>query len=71
VSPVSPATPRAHRFTVDFEYLGTASLTAVGPVTGQRYRFDNRTARVVAVDVRDRDSLAGVPNLREVSGGRR
>lgn len=65
------APPAAHRFTVDFEYLGATSLTAVGPVTGRRYQFDRRLVPIVAVDVRDREALAGIPNLREIRTGRR
>lgn len=59
-----PASPP--RSVVNFEYLGTGTLVAVGPVTGRRYHFNHRAAYVVAVDVRDRDALARVPNLREV-----
>jgi hypothetical protein len=69
-APSGGARPAAHRFTVDFEYLGNTSLTAVGSVTGRRYQFDSRVVRIVAVDVRDRDALAGVPNLREIRNGR-
>ena len=49
-----------------FEYLGATGLTVTGPVTGQRYRFERRGARV-AVDLRDRRSVAAVPHLREVA----
>jgi hypothetical protein len=48
-----------------FEYLGTSSLTATGLVTGKRYRFDSRGARV-RIDPRDRPGLARVPHLRQV-----
>lgn len=51
---------------VYFEYLGKTGLTALGPITGKRYRFDGHGARV-SVDLRDRPSLAAVPNLRQVS----
>lgn len=57
--------PPARRFSVTFEYVGSTALTVVGPVTGRRYRFDRRGARVV-VDPRDRPGLARVPRLREV-----
>lgn len=51
-----------------FQYFGRTGLTAVGPISGLRYRFDKPGA-VVAVDPRDRRSLAAVPHLRQV--GRR
>ena len=47
---------------VYFEYNGKSGLTAVGPITGRRYRFD-ATGAVVAVDGRDAPSLSAVPNL--------
>lgn len=48
-----------------FEYVGKTALTALGRVTGRRYRFSRPGARV-AVDRRDAPSLAAVPNLRQV-----
>jgi hypothetical protein len=51
--------------TVSFEYVGRSTLTAIGPVTGRRYRFGAPGARV-AVDVRDRPSLVSVPHLRQL-----
>jgi hypothetical protein len=50
---------------VYFEYVGNTGLTVQGRITGKRYRFNGRGARV-AVDARDRGSLAGVPRLRQV-----
>lgn len=48
-----------------FEYTGPTAITVVGSATGRQYRF--ATPRMpVAVDVRDRGSLAGVSLLREV-----
>jgi hypothetical protein len=41
-------------------------MTVVGGITGKRYRFDAPGARV-SVDVRDRRSVAAVPNLRQVN----
>ncbi|HKQ76131.1 MAG TPA: hypothetical protein VJ810_20725 [Blastocatellia bacterium] len=62
-----PAQPRPTRYAVVyFEYLGATGLTVLGPVTGNRYRFDRHGARV-AVDLRDRLSMAAVPNLRQVT----
>ena len=58
VRPVAP-------ISVVFEYVGKTALTALGPVTGRRYRFSRPGARV-AVDWRDAPSLAAVPNLRQL-----
>lgn len=49
-----------------FQYLGKTALTAVGPISGRIYRFD-RPGAVVAVDPRDRRSLAAVPSLAQVA----
>lgn len=46
-----------------FEYVGTSSLTVVGPASGRCYRFDGPGARLV-VDPRDRDTLAHIRSLR-------
>ena len=54
----------APRFTLEFEYAGSSSITVIGGITGNRYRFDKPGARV-AVDVRDRRSVAAVPHLRQ------
>jgi hypothetical protein len=53
------------QFVVCFEYTGRTGLTAIGGVTGRRYRFDQPGARVI-IDPRDRPSIAAVPNLRQV-----
>jgi hypothetical protein len=47
---------------VELAYIGNASLTAVGPVTGRRYKFAAHGA-VVAVDPHDVPALLQVPNL--------
>jgi hypothetical protein len=63
-----PPVGRFGRFpmgTVLFEYIGATAITAVGSTTGRQYRFSTPGAPV-AVDARDRWSLAKVPNLREV-----
>ena len=57
------STPVAPRTVVYFEYAGQTGLTAVGPITGKRYRFA-RPGATVAVDGRDAPSLAAVPQLR-------
>jgi len=50
---------------VYFQYLGRTGLSAIGPISGKRYRFDG-PGTIVAVDPRDRRSLAAVPSLRQV-----
>jgi len=54
---------------VFFEYMGKTGMTVTGPVTGRRYRFEGSGARV-EVDLRDRRSLAAVPQLRQWLPGR-
>jgi hypothetical protein len=49
-----------------FQYNGRTALTVRGPVSGTIYRFQSPGRRVV-VDLRDRQSLAGIPQLSEVS----
>ena len=62
-----PAAPRPERHTaVYFEYTGKAALTVIGPATGVHYRFERPGARL-AIDPRDRRSMAAVPSLREVT----
>lgn len=46
-----------------FEYVGKTGLTALGPVTGRRYRFAHSGA-LLPIDERDAASMAGVPSLR-------
>jgi hypothetical protein len=52
--------------TIYFEYTGNAALTVFGPISGRRYRFAGHGARL-AIDPRDRPSLAAVPRLRQVT----
>ena len=49
--------------TIEYEYLGPATMTIIGPVTGQRYYFGAPGARV-AIDMRDRVHLQRVPRIR-------
>lgn len=49
-----------------FQYNGRTAMTVHGPVSGTVYRFQGPGRRVV-VDPRDRQSLAGIPQLSEVS----
>ena len=61
--PAEPApAPRAPR-PYYFQYIGKTALTAVGGVTGHRYRFPAPGA-LLAVDERDAPSFAAIPNLR-------
>lgn len=53
------------RYAVIFEYTGQTGLTAMGPVSGNHYRFDAPGIRV-RVDPRDRPGLAKVPSLKQV-----
>ena len=50
-----------------FQYLGGRSLSVMGPVSGQMYHFVGHGARV-AVDSRDRRSLANITGLRQLAG---
>ena len=61
-APQSFAPPRPG---ATFEYTGQTGLTVKGAVTGQSYRFDRPGARL-AVDPRDRPSMAAIPVLRLV-----
>jgi hypothetical protein len=64
VSQTIPAVPSVYK--VIFEYLGQAPLNVIAPVSGRRYHFASRGARIT-VDPRDRRALAEVPRLRLVS----
>jgi hypothetical protein len=50
---------------VFFKYLGLTGMTVIGPGTGKRYRF-NGPGSTVEVDLRDRPSLAALPQLRQM-----
>jgi hypothetical protein len=50
---------------VIFEYVGMTAMLAEGPVTRMRYWFAKPGARI-AVDLRDRDGMLRVPNVREL-----
>lgn len=47
---------------VELTYLGSSTLTAIGPTTGRRYKFPARGA-VLTVDPHDVPALLRVPNL--------
>ncbi len=61
-----PTAMPARQSRVFFQYVGRTRLTVIGPVTGRAYRFD-RPGASLDVDLRDRRSLAVVPNLRQVT----
>ncbi len=70
-----PAAPQApltgHLFSTPlFEYVGSTSLTVIGPVSGRTYRFARPLARQL-VDPRDRAALAAMPQLRPLQDQRR
>jgi hypothetical protein len=56
---------RTYFTTLHFESLSNAAVTLVSPVTGRRYRFEHKGARV-EIDLRDRPWLASQPNLRQI-----
>ena len=64
MAPVTGA-PGAHpgMVGVALVYVGMAPLTVIGAVTGRRYQFAGRGARLV-VDQRDAPSLAEIAMLR-------
>jgi hypothetical protein len=55
----------SQHFVAYFEYVGRTAITVIGPVSGIRYRFAAPGSRL-AVDLRDRRALAGVPHLRQI-----
>lgn len=64
-SPIASESPPAamRRYSVQFEYIGKTAMTAIGPASGRRYRFD-RPGAIITIDPRDRPGLAQVPGLR-------
>ena len=65
VSSAPPQPARQGASIVVFRYDGSTSLTIIGATTGRKYWFD-RPGAEVAVDLRDRSSVARVPRVREV-----
>lgn len=51
--------------TVRFVYRGTGALIAIGAATGARYYF-SESGQQMAIDIRDRPSLAIVRDLAEL-----
>jgi hypothetical protein len=50
---------------VHFQYTGRTGMTVIGPVSGQRYRFEHPGA-LIAIDGRDAPSIVAVPHLQTV-----
>lgn len=50
-----------------FQYTGATAMTVTGGATAVRYRFAYPGA-ILAVDPRDRPSIARVPHLRQTAG---
>jgi hypothetical protein len=48
-----------------YQYTGASGMTVLGPISGMRYRFDQRGAKV-QIDRRDLSSMAGLPNLHRL-----
>lgn len=59
--------PPSRSSVVVFRYEGSTKMAVYGEVTGRKYWFAYPGAEV-AVDVRDRGFMRGVPNVREVRG---
>ena len=68
IKPATTPTTAQSSTSVVFEYTGATGLTAFGPITGVRYRFNRPGARI-PVDVRDAQGLSAVPVLRRVPAG--
>jgi hypothetical protein len=66
--PALPQPQQALQSRVFFEYMGRTGMTVIGRATGKQYRFDRPGARL-EVDLRDRSSMAAVPNVRQLSPG--
>jgi hypothetical protein len=64
--PQAPAVQQMSPRAVYFRYVGTASLTVVGPVTGRVYKFSG-SGSAAATDPRDAPSIAAVPHLVQVT----
>ncbi len=64
--PFAPAVAAPVQATVQFVYTGQTRLSAEGPVTHRRYRFEAPGA-VVEVDARDAPSFAAIPGLKRAS----
>jgi hypothetical protein len=64
-TPASFAQPPGQQRGTTFQYVGKTALTAIGPVSGRRYRF-SCFGQVLDVDPRDVMSFAVVPNLRQI-----
>ena len=61
-----PSAPRGPGMGVLFIYDGVGGMVVTGSVSGRRYRFAERGARV-QVDASDAPALEAVPRLRRIS----
>ena len=64
-NPTSATRQPARQSVAYFQYNGRSAMTVIGPVSKTVYRFNASGHRVV-VDLRDRASLAAIPQLAEV-----
>jgi hypothetical protein len=51
---------------VQFQYVGKTALSAVGSITGKRYRF-NYTGDIQLIDYRDVHSMTAIPVLKKIN----
>lgn len=61
-----PAAPRGPGSGVLFVYDGAGGMVVTGSVSGRRYRFAGRGARV-QVDANDAPALEALPRLRRIA----
>jgi hypothetical protein len=64
--PAAPAIARSSTAMPLYQYVGRTALTVVSPATGRQYRFD-RPGAVQQVDLRDRQWLERVPDVKPVA----
>jgi hypothetical protein len=63
---LAPAAVRGRGTGVLFVFDGAGALVVTGSVSGRRYRFGERGARL-SVDARDAPALDALPRLRRVA----
>ena len=64
-APSTPVTMRTQATVAVFRYEGSESLTVIGRITGRKYWFEKNGSEI-AVELRDRASVAQVSKLREL-----
>ena len=62
---VTGVRPNVHATRAVFRYEGDRPVIVIGRITGTRYHFNGRGAEV-AIDIRDRASVAQLSRLREM-----